>query len=135
MQKNIDINVGAGFNLSGSKLGIGSQFYLFPSKKITPFIGANLVRSSGLSEVRVTVNENEAFYKIPSNIVFNGKVGVRYKKESGTDILGIIGYGIAVGDNNAKYISGSRSEAVKDFADFATAGGIDSSLAALFYLK
>jgi len=135
LQDNIDINVGAGFNLSGGKLGIGSRFYIYPSNKITPFLGANIVRSTGLSEVRITVNENEAFYKIPANMVLNGKIGVRYRKESGTDILGAIGYGIAVGDNDAKYISGSKAAAVKDFADLATAGGIDISLSVLYYFK
>jgi len=135
LRDNIDINVGAGFNLSGGKLGIGSRLYIYPSNKITPFLGANIVRSTGLSEVRVTVNENEAFYKIPSNVVLNGKAGVRYRKESGTDILGAIGYGVAIGDNDAEYISGSKSDAVKDFADLATAGGIDISLSVLYYFR
>ena len=127
LNENMDINTGVGVNLSGGKVGLGTQYFFSPVSKVSPFLGFNFVQSSGIPELVVVVNQDQAKYRIPSNNVFHAKAGLRFRTGPVLDILGTLGYSVPLNDKEAEYISGSTSSSVKEFANFVSPGGLEVS--------
>ncbi len=123
------ITGGLGFSMSGLKLGIGAKYLLSPEKMITPLAGVYLSRSSGLSNLNVSVNQDAAVYRIDPALLLTLRSGLRFQSGFIT-LSGHVGYGFVLSGGGSEYLSGSDSEDVSRFAGFMEPGGIEISVGA-----
>lgn len=126
VQDALSINGGAGFSFGGGRFSLGGKYFFLDQNSASPYVGLNLIRSTGLSSVNVTVNNNQAEYSINSATTLEPRVGWRFKTRPINWYINT-GYGIVVSGGGAKYISGSTSSSVKDFANVIAAGGFELS--------
>ncbi|MCC2548167.1 hypothetical protein LJY25_17085 [Hymenobacter sp. BT175] len=134
---NLDVTGGAGIGV-GTKIGIGARYYLAPAKRVSPFLGANLVRSGSVPETRVSLPGNngtmeENMYRIDASALMHLRAGLRWQPGS-VGILGTMGYGVVLGSDPTHLKYPNASQEMKDVVDIVGPGGIEISLGLTFRL-
>lgn len=127
----LNLNAGVGFTMSGGKFSIGSKYFFMSQNSASPFIGLNMTKSTGLSSVKVTVNNDSAKYSIEKAVFMTPRVGWRFKTRT-VNFYVNTGYGIILSGGGTKFVSGSTASSVKDFADVISAGGFEISGSLMF---
>lgn len=143
----LDVNAGVGVTFTGGKFGIGTRYYFHPERKVSTFVGGNLVHSTGWSNLRVTSNSTSTnggntYYPSGDDAVVNYRAtnllhlraGVRWQPIRRFAMLGALGYGIVLGGETVEFVSGSYSQSARDFARLLAPGGIDFSYGIAFGL-
>ena len=130
----VDINTGFGFGFSGAKFGVGCRLYPFKNNKISPVIGGFLFHATGIGDIKVNTNEEEAFYRITPDNAFLINGGIRLRSKSGDYFLATLGHSFAFEDKKAVYKSGSTDPFLNDFADAFATGGFSICLGYLMQL-
>ncbi len=138
---NLDINVGAGLSVTGGKLGIGTRYYFTPERKVSGWVGANLVRSTGLDNIAITSNNNNSGYNggynSPTNSgVINYKAatlvhlrgGMRWQPVHRFAMFGGLGYGISLSGDAVEYVSGNFDQPTIDAIKLLAPGGVEVSV-------
>ena len=122
-----NITGGIGISMSGVKIGVGTKYFFKPFERLSPFIGANLSYSGGMSNLNVSINQDTAVYGIdPANFV-SLRTGFRYDTGS-IYIYGNLGYGIPISGGKSHYQSGSTLESISDLAEIIEPGGLEISI-------
>lgn len=141
-QPNLDVNVGLGFSLTGGKLGVGTRYYFAPERKVSPFVGGNLVYSTGLNHVTITTNSQNGYggYYSSSNddVVVNFKStgllhlrgGVRWQPTQRFGLIGALGYGIVLGGDPVEYVDGTQGR--RTLVNIFSPGGVELSVGVAF---
>lgn len=128
----LDLNVGGGFSFSGFRGGFGARYLIKPEGS-SPFVGVNYIRTTGLSNLMVSFNEDEGEYTIPSNTAIFLRGGYIFKISKIAFLLNA-GYGIALEDKTARHQNGDRTDRLQKSADLMRLGGVEFSLTVLFLL-
>lgn len=133
-KKRVEFSLGAGLGLSGLKFGIGSRYYFLIDSRLTPVIGAYLFHATGVNPATLTVNKEEAVYRIPSSsaILFSGGLSLEAIEE--VSLSGNIGYSLHFSDKKPEYVSGSTASEVASFAKAVARGGLSLSIGLLISL-
>ncbi|MEO1516398.1 MAG: hypothetical protein AAFV95_15345 [Bacteroidota bacterium] len=126
-----DLNAGAGVSFNGFKYGVGGRVYLLKDNFISPYLGLNYVRSTGLPEIEITLDGIVGFYNILADETANVKGGLAI--EFGwTRLLTTVGYGFAFGDYDAVPTDGYINDEHQRFANWMAVGGLELSGTLLF---
>jgi hypothetical protein len=131
----VDCNLGFGLGMSGAKLGIGVRTFPLRNSNFSPMFGAYLYHATGLKNLNVYVNNDEAVYDItPDNAVLLN-TGARFRFGKGHYIIAGIGYSIPFNGEKATYKSGSTSESVETFANMFGTGGLSLNFGVLIKIS
>ena len=143
----LDVNAELGVTITGGKFGVGTRYFFNPERKVSAFVGGNLVRSTGFRNIHVTTNSTSnnggnTYYASGNDAVVNYlpatllhlRGGVRWQPIRRFAMLGALGYGIALGGETVEYVSGDYSSSARDFARLLAPGGVEVSLGIAFKL-
>lgn len=143
----LDVNAGLGVTITGGKFGVGTRYFFNPERKVSAFVGGNLVRSTGWNSIHVTTNSTSSnggstYYASGDDAVVNYlpatllhlRGGARWQPIRRFAMLGTLGYGIALGGETLEYVSGNYSSSARDFAQLLAPGGVEFSLGIAFGL-
>lgn len=104
---------GAGFSLTGWKLGLRSRFNLLKGP-VTPFVGAGLMATAGLGEFALDAEEansdpaEEALtIRVEPSTFAQTVVGVDWTSRGGFTLLGAIGYAFLLNNDNVEILAGA----------------------------
>ena len=135
---NLDINVGAGLSVTGGKLGIGTRYYFAPERKVSGWVGGNLVRSTGIENLVITSNtsSNPGYNNPGTTGVINYKAatllhlrgGMRWQPVHRFAMFGGLGYGISLSGNAVEYVSGNFDQPTRDAIQLLAPGGVELSV-------
>lgn len=131
----IDVNAGVGIGMSGLKYGAGTRIYPFRSSKISPMVGVYVYRATGTKSVNISVNMNQAEYRITPDtaILFNG--GMRMRFGRGHYLTAAAGYVFPFHGDQAVYKSGSRDPSLQSFANTVATSGLSINFGILLKLS
>lgn len=131
----IDVNMGVGAGLSGWKYGAGTRIYPLRHSKLSPMIGAYFYHATGLQSINVSINLDEANYRItPDNaLLLNG--GMRLRFGNGHYFTAAVGYVFPFEGDQAVYMSGSRNEALRNMANAISTSGLSVNVGILLKLS
>lgn len=141
---NLDVNVGLGASITGGKIGVGTRYYFSPERKVSPFVGGNLVYSTGFNHLTITSNQTNVggtYYTNSSNdVVVNFKNtsllhlrgGVRWQPTRRFGLIGAVGYGVVLGGDPVEYVSGNYSSSNQDLVKLFSPGGVELSVGVAF---
>ena len=134
----LDVNFGLGFSITGTKVGVGTRYYLAPQRKVSPFFGVNLVRSGGINDLRVTANNSnnggpgtsgdEAIVNFKSAGLVHVRSGLRWQPHRGFALLGALGYGMVLGGSPVEYVRVPAQQSTRDAVNIFSPGGIEFSV-------
>lgn len=141
----LDVNVGLGASITGGKIGVGSRYYFSPERKLSPFVGANLVYSSGFNHLNITTNNQvssggynynnyDLIVNFKSTSLLHLRGGVRWQPTYRFALLGAVGYGIVLGGDPVEYVSGDFSQGNRNLVNIFSPGGIELSTGVAFGL-
>lgn len=140
----LDVSVGAGATITGTKLGVGARYYFAPTRQISPFVGANLVRSGGINDLRVTSNSNsgggygstadEAVVNIKASGLAHLRGGLRWQPSPRFGLLGALGYGVVLGGDPVEYVKSPALQSTRTAVNIFSPGGVEYSLGLSFGL-
>lgn len=143
----LDVNAGVGFTITGGKFGVGTRYYFSPERKVSAFVGGNLVHSTGLRNLHITSNSTSTnggstYYASGDDAVVNYRAtnllhlraGVRWQPIRRFAMLGALGYGIVLGGETIEYVSGSYNQTAVDAARLLSPGGVELSFGVAFGL-
>ena len=137
---NLDINAGLGLGI-GFKMGLGTRYYFAPQRKVSPFIGANLVHTTGIDNVDLTVNANTSSaeqtrvsFKPSNQLHLRG--GVRWQPTFRFAMIGALGYGARLSGDPVTYAPGYEPyyKSTRDMVDIIAPGGVEISVGVAFGL-
>jgi hypothetical protein len=131
----VDCNLGFGLGMSGAKLGIGVRTFPVRNSNFSPMFGAYLYHATGLKNLNVYVNDDEAVYDITSDNALLLNTGARFRFGKGHYIIAGIGYSIPFNGEKAVYKSGSTSESVETFANIFGTGGLSMNFGVLIKIS
>ena len=144
---NLDLNAGAGITITGGKLGVGTRYYFTPERRVSAYVGGNLVHSTGWDNLHITnnsssTNSGRTYYSNGTDAVVNYKStnllhlrgGVRWQPIRRFAMLGGLGYGIVLGGETVEYVSGSYDQVARDAANILAPGGVEFSFGIAFGL-
>ncbi len=145
VQPNLDINAGLGASITGGKLGVGTRYYFSPQRKVSPFVGGNLVYSTGLKHVTVTNGQSNGIYysssssdevtvNFKSTTLLHLRGGVRWQPMRRFGLIGALGYGIVLGGDPVEYVSGNDSQSNRNTVNIFSPGGVELSVGVVFAL-
>lgn len=141
-QRKLDVNVGLGVSITGGKVGVGTRYYFAPERKVSPFVGGNLVYSSGLNHVTITTNSQNTYGGYSSSskddVVVNFKStgllhlrgGARWQPMERFGLIGTVGYGIVLGGDPVEYVDGTQGR--RTLVDLFSPGGVELSVGVVF---
>ena len=106
----LDVNVGGGLSLSGTRLGFGFRHYL-KGQTSGFYLQSNFIYTTGVSALVTTVDEIQGIYSIPSDygLFFSGGYNIKI-----LDIMHLMvggGYGIPLQNNPI-----TRQSSIEDVA-------------------
>lgn len=142
----MDVNIGLGFSITGAKVGVGTRYYFSPEHKVSPFVGGNLVYSSGLNHVTITSTSRgysgsssytsyDDVVNFKSTSLLHLRGGVRWQPIHRFALIGAIGYGIVLGGDPVEYVAGSSfSQSSLDMVKLFSPGGVELSVGVAFAL-
>ena len=137
---NLDINIGAGLSVTGTKLGIGSRYYFAPERRVSTWLGGNLVYSGGIENIPIKSNSSSANNGYNNNPGQSGVIsyksatllhlrgGMRWQPVHRFAMFGGLGYGIRLNGGNVEYVSGSFDQPTRDAIEFLSPGGVELSV-------
>lgn len=134
----LDVNAGVGIGI-GSKIGLGTRYYFAPQRRVSPFVGANLVYTGRTQPVALTIKDNTGTeeqtrvgFKATSLLHLRG--GVRWQTSSRFSLLGALGHGIRLNGNPVEYVPGFEPtrQSTRDIVDLIAPGGIEISVGVAF---
>jgi len=125
--KNIDLNAGIGFGFAGFKMGFGARLFL-ADKEFSPYIGFNLIQSTGSENIEVTANVSTALFDILSDQALHIKGGLKWNIFFNQNLYITGGYAFARNGYEAQYISGFYHEQNQRAADLFAVGGLQISV-------
>jgi hypothetical protein len=131
----IDVNIGCGISISGTKIGLGTRFYPIRNKNFAPMIGVYLFNSAGQNSITVSFNTDSAKYRIKPDKAVQIDAGFRYRFGKGHYIITGVGYSIPFKGENAEYLSGSTLDTVRSMADGLRIGGFSINFGILIKLS
>lgn len=131
----VDCNFGFGLGMSGAKIGLGIRSFPLRNRNISPMIGAYLYHTTGLKNLNVYVNEDEAVYEITPDNAILLNTGARFRFSKGHYIIVGVGYSIPFNGEKAKYNSGSTSRSVETFANSFGTGGLSLNFGILLKIN
>lgn len=142
---NLDVNAGLGATITGAKIGVGTRYYLSPERKVSPFLGANLVYSSGFNHVNITSNNQsisggynytstDAVVNFKSTGLLHLRGGIRWQPIYRFALIGAVGYGIVLGGDPVEYVDGPYSQGTRDVVSLLSPGGVELSVGVAFAL-
>lgn len=131
----VDFNTGASIGMSGAKVGFGVRAYPLRKPRVSPLVGCYYYRNSGINRLNVNVNYDYAVYRIPANSAILLNAGIRIRLGKGHYILTSMGNSIPLAHRRAKYISGSTSSSVRNFANSFVLGGFSFNVGFLLKLN
>ena len=72
----LDVNAGLGITITGGKVGVGTRYFFNSERKVSAFVGGNLVRSTGFRNIHVTTNSTSTnggntYYASGNDVVVN----------------------------------------------------------------
>lgn len=124
---NFDVNAGLGIGV-GAKIGVGTRYYFNPQRALTPYIGANLVRTGRLDQVSVDLNGEQAVYSMRPSGVLHLRGGLRWQPGR-VGLLGTLGYGARFTGNPVSYDPGyNPSQQLRDLVQVISPGGVEFSV-------
>ncbi|RTQ45252.1 hypothetical protein EJV47_25580 [Hymenobacter gummosus] len=133
VSRNVDINAGLGIGLGG-KIGVGARYFVRPDKQVSGYFGASVARSGRISNVDVTVNNEQANYSMNPSGVLHLRGGLRWQPGK-VGLLGTVGYGLRFTGDPVVYNTtyyGQPSQQLRDVVNVLTPGGVEFSLGVLF---
>ncbi|MDB5234332.1 MAG: hypothetical protein JWR44_1325 [Hymenobacter sp.] len=141
----LDVNAGVGFSLTGAKVGVGTRYYFSPERKVSAFVGGNLVHSSGLNHVTITSTSNNSggYYgstnegtvvNFKSTNLLHLRAGARWQPTYRFAMIGALGYGIVLGGDPVEYVDGDASQSARDLVNIFSPGGVELSIGVAFGL-
>jgi hypothetical protein len=143
----LDVNAGVGITITGGKVGVGTRYYFNPERKVSAFVGGNLVRSTGWNNIHVTsttstsTNGGPTYYASDDAVVnflpatlLHLRGGVRWQPIWRFTMLGTLGYGIVLGGETVEYVSGNYSQNARNGARLLAPGGVEISYGIAFGL-
>ncbi|MGI4866257.1 MAG: hypothetical protein ACRYFZ_20190 [Janthinobacterium lividum] len=140
----LDINVGLGASITGGKVGVGTRYYFAPERKVSPFVGGNLVYSGGINHLTISTSTQNGFGGYSSSsaddIVVNFKStgllhlrgGARWQPTQRFGLLGAVGYGIVLGGDPVEYVAGTQGR--RALVNLFSPGGVELSVGVAFAL-
>jgi hypothetical protein len=141
----LDLNAGVGFSITGAKIGIGTRYYFAPQKKVSGFIGANLVHNSGMDRLTFSDTNNNNYgygYSYVDHAIVNYKPsallhlrgGMRWQPAYRFAMIGALGYGIPLSGNLVQYVEEPTSQSIRDAVNLLSPGGFEISVGVAFGL-
>ena len=132
----LDVGVGVGASITGTKIGVGARYHFLPASKVSPFAGLNLVRSGGISNLRVTANNNngsgtttdEAVVNFMPAALLHVRGGVRWQPSRHFGLLGALGYGVVLGANPVEYVQVPAQQSTRTAVNIVSPGGVEFSM-------
>jgi len=118
-----DVNAGVGAGMSGWKYGGGARFYPLREAKFSPMIGVFLYHATGLQELNVNNDFEQATFRITPDeaVLLNG--GARMRFGHGNYLTLAAGYIFPFAGEQAVRTSGSNSPQLQSAANaLATSG-------------
>ncbi|KUG09651.1 hypothetical protein [Solirubrum puertoriconensis] len=132
---NLEVNGGLGVGLGG-KIGVGVRYYIEPTKRVSPFFGANLARSGRFANVTLAIDDEEVQYSLRPSGVLHLRTGLRWQPGR-FGMLGTFGYGLVFTGDPATYhyaTYGRPSKEMRSLVRFFGPGGPEVSLGFLIGL-
>ena len=127
LSPNWDINGGLGIGVGG-KIGIGTRYFINPSRAFTPYVGANLVRTGRLDQVTVDLNGEEAVYSMSASGTLHLRGGLRWQPGR-IGLLATGGYGVRLTGNPVTYDPAyNPSRQLRNLVDIISPGGVELSV-------
>lgn len=130
-----DVNVGGGIGVSGLKYGAGARLYPLRNSKVSPMIGTYFYHATGTKTLNVSMNMDEAEFRItPDNAVLvNG--GMRLRFGRGHYFTAAMGYVFPFEGEQAVRKWGSRNPALQNFANSLATSGFSFNVGILLKLS
>ncbi|MDO7874805.1 hypothetical protein Q5H93_08695 [Hymenobacter sp. ASUV-10] len=137
---NLDVTAGAGLGV-GWKIGVGTRFYFAPQRRVSPFVGANVARTSGLTHFNLTVNEGtyqEEQVRInirpTATVHLRGGVRCQFRR---VGLIGALGYGVVLGADPVTYVYGyePQYQITRDVVNAIAPGSFELSAGVTFGLS
>lgn len=142
LMPNLDVNVGAGLGV-GWKIGIGTRYYFTPQKRVSPFAGVNISRTSSINDMELTVESGQGYsqtseqvrFSIAPTMILHVRGGVRCQFRK-IGLIGALGYGINPGSDPLTYTPGyePQMQSTRDVMNAITPGGFELSVGVTFPL-
>ena len=143
--RRLDLNAGIGVSTTGLKAGIGATYYLAPEHRVSPFFGANLVRSGGRKDVYIAeanrlfdhtfISSEKAHIDFLPTTLLHLRSGLRWQPAPRFALLGTLGYGFVLGQNPVAYLEEPTRQSLRDVVRLQAPGGLEISLGLAFALS
>ena len=145
LTRRLDLNAGVGASITGTKIGVGTTYYLAPERRVSPFFGANLVHSGGRKDVHVSeshrvfdhtfTSSEQAHINFLSTNLLHLRSGLRWQPTPRFALLGTLGYGFVLGHDPVEYLEAPARESLRDVVRFQSPGGLEISMGLAFALS
>jgi len=112
--KNLEATVGAGYDLSGFKAGVGARYYLFWDEKtrFATFFGANVTYCAGRESMTLTTHEDQLYFRdetaqirIQPCAVGRLRAGLYWQPGARLGVTTALGHGLVLGADPVQYLS------------------------------
>ena len=145
LTRRLDLNAGVGASITGTKIGVGTTYYLAPEHQVSPFFGANLVHSGGRKDVHVSeshrvfdhtfTSSEQAHINFRSTNLLHLRSGLRWQPTPRLALLGTLGYGFVLGNDPIEYLEAPPRESLRDAVRLQSPGGLEISMGLGFALS
>ena len=111
---NLEATVGAGYDLSGFKAGVGARYYLFWGEEthFAAFFGANVAYCAGRESITLTTHEDQLYFhdetaqlRINPCAVGRLRAGLYWQPGKRLGITTALGHGLVLGADPVQYLS------------------------------
>ena len=135
-----DINVGAGIELNGVRVGFGGRIFPFKDQILSPMLGVFLYYSAGREEIEISeLNKSIQVYKINPCTALLFNTGLRFRYANGNYLILGIGYSDPFrGGGELEHISGKerdRNEETESKLEAITVGGLSINISLLLKIS
>ncbi len=111
--KNLEATMGAGFDFSGFKTGIGARYYLWGTQtKFATFVGANVIYCAGRESVTLVTHEDNLYFqdetaeiRIHPCAVGRLRAGLYWQPGKRLGLMTALGYGLLLGSDPVQYLN------------------------------
>jgi len=125
--KNMDANIGIGFGFEGLKMGLGARLF-FGDAEFSPYLGFNLIQSTGSENVNIANRLPVAVFNIRSDQALHIKGGLKWNLFYNQNLYFTGGYAFARNGYEAQFVSGFYHEQNQNAANLFAIGGYQISL-------
>lgn len=122
-----DLNGGLGIGVGG-KIGVGTRYYFNPQRALTPYLGANLVRTGRVDNVTVDFEGEQVEYSMKPSGTLHLRAGLRWQPGR-IGLLATTGYGILfTGDPVSYHYGANPSPRLRNLVEVLNPGGLELSV-------